>query len=633
MISVPVFHRRLGLLLVGLLAWGGVGFGMPANDGPKDAIEEALAGGEVEVAASLLSRIEARWWRRKALEDARDLQGAAEAGEELLTFLRDEGVERLEPMAAAALAEGYRHLERGELAMAVQHFRFARRLDPQQAGAWWAEARANREKGQWSRALGLAWRAWTTRWHSFWTLFVEVVNVTGALWAALLLSGVLCLLALLLRHGPELVREVDSHLPAHWHPRWRSTVGWTLLLSPLAMLLIGIWSLFFWAVALVPACRPAERRWIYGLLLLLALTPPLVGGLWLLTGVAASPTAQVAVASVEGSLRPDLLIRLAKLAEEDPQEVTWKLLLARLLAPRYPNRAVPLLRQAAELDPRDARIRVALGNVLYRVGKYEAAGVHYRQALEIDGKNVLALFNQWKVRLATFDFDKANESLLAANRIDRKQVARLEARTREDDVADPTFTVSEVARQVLADELRPGLRRAMRPSSPLTLAALAALLGAFVLRFRSGRLEMRRCETCGKAASLRSGEMTASGLCLACSQLLSRREGLAPSAREEQTRRIDRYLARTRRARGAVQLFAPGLAVVHEGRIWTGWAMFCAWCFLLISGLWPGLLLPQQPESVLWRPGLVYLLAAAVLWLASQLPGMRPRSPAERGGR
>ncbi|MDQ7007724.1 MAG: hypothetical protein Q9Q40_10860 [Acidobacteriota bacterium] len=631
---MPLLPRRLLSLLVALLALlGGAGGRTLAEGAAGDGVEGGLIGGDVEVAASLLSRIEARWWRLKALEDARDLQGAAEAGEELLSFLRDEGVERLEPMAAAVLAEGYRHLERGELAMAVQHFRFARRLDPRQAGAWWAEALANREKGQWSRALSLGWRALTTRWHSFWTLFGDAVNLTGALWAALLLSGVLSLIVLLLRHGPELVREVDSHLPPHWHPRWRSTVGWTLLLSPLAMLVIGIWSLFFWAVALVPACRPAERRWIYAFLLLLALTPPVVGGLWLLTGVAASPTAQVAVASVESSLRPDLLIRLARLAEEDPREATWKLLLARLLAPRYPNRAVPLLRQAAKLDPDDARIRIALGNVLYRVGKYEAAGVHYRQAREIDRESVLALFNQWKARLATFDFDKANECLLEANRLDRKEVARLEARTREDDVADPTFTVTEVARQVLADELRPGLRKAMRPGSPMTLAALAALLGAFVLRFRSGRLEIRRCETCGKAASLRSGEMTANGLCLACSQLLSRREGLAPSAREEQTRRIDRYLVRVRRGRHALHLFAPGLALVHEGRVWIGWAMFSAWCFLLIAGLRPGLLLPLQPESVLWRPGGLYLVAALGLWIVCQLPGARPRPPAGRGGR
>lgn len=620
--------RSLAAAALLLVLGGTAGLG----ETPETAGEE-LVGSDVEIAASLLNRIEARWWRRQGLEEKGDLAGAAEAGEDLAQFLADEGVERLEPMASAAVWGGNRRLERGDLAAAVQDYRFARKLDRLQAAAWWGEARANLKKGQWGEVFRLGWRAITTRWRSFWSIYGTLVDFGAVLWAGALLAGLLALIMLLVRHGPELVREVDSHLPTYWHGSWRTSLGWTFLLSPLALLFIGIWSVFLWAMALVPACSSRERRLIYLWLLIVALTAPVLGGLWLMAGVAGSPTAQVAVASVEGSLRPDLLIQLATLADAHPDEATWKVLLAQILAPRYPNRAVPLLREASELDSRDPRIPVALGNVLFRVGKFEAAGVQYRRALDLDPRNVLALFNQWKVRAATFDFEKATAALLRARKIDPDLVDELEERTSEEGVADPTFTVREVAKQVLADELRPGLRRVMRPDSPITLAALGALLGAWVLRVRSGRLEMRRCETCGRAASLRSGEMTDSGVCLACTQLFSRREGLAPSARQEQAGRIDLYLRRVGRGRTLLHLLCPGLALIHEGRPWLGALCSWAWLTLLLAGLFPEALLPMPASSTLWPPGLVFLLGAGLVWIVCQFPPLRPRPLARRGGR
>ena len=66
----------------------------PGNAGPE------LAGSDVEIAASLLSRVEARWWRRKGLEDSGSTAQAGEAGRGLVRFLPDGGVSRGQPLAA-----------------------------------------------------------------------------------------------------------------------------------------------------------------------------------------------------------------------------------------------------------------------------------------------------------------------------------------------------------------------------------------------------------------------------------------------------------------------------------------------------------------------------------------------------
>ncbi len=601
---------------------------------PEMAPSAAQGSGDFpDVSRALVNRIEARWWRLKGVEARGDRAAAVRAAGDLRSLLDDEGVARFEALGLAAAIAGQTAVEDGRPTVAVSVFQLSRELDPYSARGWWGEASVKWHGGRRMEGLSLFLRALRVRWRSFWVRLADVVNLAVILLGGLLLSGAVAVLVLLLKHGPELAREIDDRLPGRWHPMWRTTIGWVVLLAPLALLIFGAWSLLFWVVLLAPACNGRERGLLYAFLVLLALSVPAMGGLRLLTTVAASKPAQVGIAATEGALRADLVEGLTELSAAHPEVALWKIQLARWFAPSHPDLALPLLREARQLTPGDPRVRILLGNVLFRVGKYEAAGVHYRKALELDEENLLARFNLARVQLAVFAFDEADELLVDARKLALDRVRELEAQTGEDDVADPRFLVSEAVTEIVRHEIRPHLRRVISPVNPLTLMALGALIGAWVLRLRTGAIDSHRCETCGKAAGARRGDLTETGVCTACHHLFSRREGLAPAARKEQARRIENYLSSLSRERNLSHVFWPGLGLIHEGRVWLGWLMASLWAILFLGAFLPQRLLPPPAFALLWRPGLLCLIFAALVWILCQFPFLRPRPVDRRGGR
>ena len=109
-------------------------------------------------------------------------------------------------------------------------------------------------------------------------------------------------------------------------------------------------------------------------------------------------------------------------------------------------------------------------------------------------------------------------------------------------------------------------------------------------------------------------------------------EGLAPEARERQSRRIDLHLTLRSQGRALVQVLWPGLALLHEERFVLGLvqgAFFAFFALLALTPQWP---LPGGDVAALWPPGRVALVLLVLVWLLSQLPGLRPRS-VRRAGR
>ncbi|UCF66503.1 MAG: hypothetical protein JSV80_11980 [Acidobacteriota bacterium] len=585
------------------------------------------------VARVILEQVEGRWNQRKQLLEQGDRAGAARAALELREFLRDEGIERLPTMADAAVLEGWRAEKAGNLSAAVESYRLGHELDGYQAAAWWLEARARLAAGSaLSEVMRLSGRALLARWGAFWSRYVDLVNLGFCALISSLVTGILALIALLLRHGPAWAHAVEERLPAHWHPRWRATAGWAALLAPVGLVVIGPWALLILPVMLVPVLDKPPRRLLYAWLLVIALATPAAGALWALANAAASPRARVAVDAAEGSFRPDLILRLQELSEQHPDEPLWKLLQARMVASRYPERAVALFREAIDLAPSDARLRVMLGNVFFRVDKKEPAGARYREALEIEPDNLIAMFNLARVRLAAFDFEEAEQLLRQAREQAASRLDDLERSVPEDGIADPEVQVREVAWRVVAEEVAPGFRAALRPANALTIGALLALITAAVLRVRVSGFDGQRCTTCGRGYCRRCAGDSASETCTPCNHLLTRREGLAPEARETQARRVDRYFRRLSRGRAWTHLLWPGLALVHEGRVWFGALMALVWGTLLAGSLLPERLLPGPSPVTPWPPGVLYWILAALFWVTAQLPRFRPRAVARRPG-
>lgn len=614
---MPRVPRSLALALLAVLFAAGA-----ARADAKDA------------GRAVLEDVSSRWTRWKDALARGDRTAAESAAREVRELLRDEGIGRLPPMAEAAVLEGRRALEVGRPPDAIAAFRLAQALDPRLPGAFWGEARARVVAGDdYGSAARLAWRAAMLRAGSFWPAYSDAVRLLAVLFFALLLAAAAGVVVVLALHGPTLAHEVEERLPTAWHPAWRRAVGWALVLSPAAVQWLGVFGLVPWAVALAPAATRAQRALIASFLVLLACAVPIGGALWVLAGVASSTTARVAVASAERTLEPELGVQLAALAEAQPREARWKLLEARLYGARQPDVALRLLRDAAEAAPNDPRVHVAIGNVFFRSGKKETAAVHYRDALRLAPDDVVALFNLQRVRTATFD-TRGGENLLLRARTARPALFDEIARdTPPDDVADPRVPVREVARQVLAQEAVPGVRRALAPSNPVTLAAIAAAIGAVALSVRGARPSARRCVRCGRAYCARcAAEDRAPDTCSACHQLFSKKAGLAPAARQSQARRVDQRLTWLARGRFIAQLLWPGLGLIHEGRTGLGFLQATVWAFLLLGAAAPEAVLPASSVVPIVAPGLPSALCAVLFWILVQTPALRPSSSPRRAG-
>lgn len=583
-----------------------------------------------ELMISTVNKVEARWWKRKAVAARGNAPGAREAARDLLEMLRAAGLSRVEPMAEACLFEGLRLRAEGRHGEAREAFRLARSLDPGNPRAAWLAAPAATEeeaKGAWAGSL--RWGAVVGRLTEYWSAVADLTQAGYALIYALALTGLGLTGVLLLYYGKAIVFEIGERLPQDMHPAWRQSLGWIGLLSPVLFVFLGLWAFVTWAVALIPFAQPAERRALAAWLALLALAVPAALALEKWVSFSGSPTARVALGAARHSLRPDMLEELNLLARENPHEPLFQALLARLIITRHPDRSLQLLRGAVNLAPEEGRYRILLGNVYFRQGKLEPAAVEYRAALDQDGRDPVAYFNLARAKMGIFDFAAGEELMQKAREFARHRIEEFEKSVPAGEVADPAFGVGEVASRLgRLEKPRVGVDSLM---NPLTLGAAAALLLASFLGLRSRGLRAVRCPRCGEGFwPVNPGIPAEYPLCPACDQVLARKEGLDPSARAGQLGRIDRHLRRTSRERQILHFVWPGMSWVHEGRTWSGLLFAAAWVFLLQGALWPDRWIPLVTTTPLWPPGLPWQAGAALFWIVMQTRPLRPRPLLER---
>lgn len=598
-----------------------------------DPAQAFLDGEEAGLSDGLARRIEGRWMRRQALIQAGDRASAAFISQEVLELAAAERVRRLPFLAMAAMAEGAREEQSGNATNAVESYRLARALDSHLAAGYWGEARILfHTGGESKRVLTLAIDALKAQYRPSWALYADGIAALRMVLLAAVVAGAAFVIVLLLRHGRRVAATFGAFAPRRWHPAWAAAIGWSIVLLPLATIVLGVWAILAWVVLLAPAFSGAERRLVLAWLVLLVVAAPASRALALLEEAPTREDVRVASTAAERTLTPSLVRDLARLALERPHEAIWRVLLAEACAERYPDRAVLLLRDAARLDPRDPRIRVSLGNVFFRLGKHETAGVHYREALDLDRANVAALLNLSKVRLAEFDFAGAEALSEDARRADAALFERVVSALGEGEVADPEVPAREVRSHVMRSIVVPSLGGRLRFANTLSFAALAAMLGFFAVGLRAPSLAWQTCTTCGIAFDL-GGVLQDEPTCTACSHVISRREGLAPAAREEQIRRIDRYMGLLGKGRAIGQVLWPGTAVVHEGRAGLGLIEMSLFVLLVLMAALAAHPLPGGPLNALWTPGTVPVAMAALFWLIFQMPGLRPRAPGTSRGR
>lgn len=559
------------------------------------------------------------WFQRRALIAGRRTQDAEVHLERIRALCSEHGVQRIEALAGALIAEAARAADEGDHEGAQTALHYAGLFDPDRP-----QIRLARAEIAWRSGAGIGALVRETAAAVRLAGVRAVRDLSLPYKAALLLVLALGLTAcsfaalMLLRHHTALRHEVEEWCAGRSMREWSRVAGWAVLGLPVVLWIGAGWALVYWLALCFRYMSRSERVTTVALLLAAAGAPAAYRAVVGLYGTTADPAVRATLAAAGGEYDPDRVVRLRQLVETHPDDATYHFLLAGLYkSGRYFEEAFQEYRRALEIDPQLIGAQINLGNTFFATGQYGEAIQYYRQAIALQPDSFEGYFNTYLAQSEEFRFAMAEQSLQRAHEIDRERVTRLLAMGGgpRPTAQDATLEMTSVWRAAL--EGRHPLESADRPGGPLAavgravwnapslicLLALTACAVAAILTRHSP--PARRCARCGRAFCPRCKSLReARDCCSQCVHLYVLRDGLAPETKARKLYEVERHARRTGRVRRLASVVFPGAGHVLAGRIATGLPLMLLWSVVTVL-LWGGRHLVFRPE------GLAQLLAAS----------------------
>ncbi len=571
------------------------------GDGPPPAIRsEGRRGFDYD---AFTTRLETLWFQRKAfLADGRDADAANQA-QLIRAFCSEEGVRRLDGMAAAALAEAHRHIDEGNFTRARATLELAEFFRPDGSQvrraraevAWKSGAGVGAAASEWLAAIRAAaaerWRDLTLLHH---LLLLLLVAWVGA-------STVFATLLLIRYHAP-LRHEIEERIEETAWAQWAEPAGWAVVLLPLLLWVGTGWAALYLLVLTFRFMRRGERVAAICVLAITAALPPLYRAAVALRGMAEDPVVRHALASSGGAYDPERVVELQRLVESHPDDSTYRFLLAGLYKNgRYFEEAFEqyqrILEQSTGADP----AYVNLGNIFLQLGQPGEALVNYRRAIELRPRSALAYYDAYVAQSETFRFKEAQEYLDRGSAADPEGMTELLYRSGRETgrpmVVDAVVDLRALWRAALegrplqglsaVDERSawwtPHLRSLVNPLSALSLLAIGACC---LLVWSSRRIPpARACIRCGRAfcALCRNEREKGKEYCTQCLHLFVLGDGLAAETKTRKLYEVERHGRRWRLARRLTSLLVPGASHLLGGRAFAGLLLSLAWIASLLA--------------------------------------------------
>jgi tetratricopeptide (TPR) repeat protein len=583
-------------------------------------IEEPRRGFDYE---AFETRLESLWFQRKTfLADGR-VEDARLQLEMIRAFCVEEGVQRLEYLAGALVAEAQRYLREGNREQTLTALDFAQAFDPgrpqvhrMRAAAYWKFGNGPLAAG--TELLAAVKAAWARSVREL-SLFPQLAFVLGL---ALFGAALVFTIVMLVHHNVPFRHEVEEWVAQFADERWGAVAGWAALALPLLLWFGAGWALVYWLVITFRFMSRTERMAALTVLVLSSLTVPIYNVTVALYGTTANPAVRTTLASVKGEYDPDRIVKLRQLVEAHPDDPVYHFLLAGLYKNgRYFEEAFAEYKEALTLDPNLVAAYINVGNIFYTTGQYAEAVANYGRAVEREPDSFLAYFNMHLAQSESFRFAEAEESLREARRIDSGKVAELLSGSGSwgdrPAVQDAGLVLASVWESAIAGRQPLRLDSSPKNASPLAWSArlinpisvvslagvLACLLAALISRRHT---TARRCIRCGRpfCHHCKSGR-EAQEYCSQCVHLFVLGDGLAPGTKSRKLYEVERHERRWRRARKLVSLALPGTAHLLRGK--TGWGilLLLLWLATLIA-LEPSLLVPVgRLAGIALRPELI----------------------------
>jgi len=535
---------------------------------------------------------------------------AAQQGRQIRSFCAEEGVGRLEPLAAALLVEADRYHRQGDYGRALDALELAESFDPDRPQTHWATAKilweSRRSRLGAAKHAAAALRAELVRSTHDLTIVQPVPLV---LVVALALGFAVFALAMVLRYQVPLRHEIEEWLQHVAHERVARAGGLAVLFLPLLLWIGAGWLLVYWLVVSFRYMGRAERIVTLAVLSALALLAPAHRFAASVYGATTDLVVRTTLAAADGSYAPDRIVKLRGLVDAHPDNPVYRFLIAGLYKNgRYFEEAFEEYKHALLLDPRLVPGHINVGNIFYTTGQYGEAIANYHRALDVEPQSLLALFNLHLAQSESFRFQEAEDTLARARALDPSELARLFSEGREGaeraTVVDARIEIASLWHAAVDGGLgaSPGSAGAGRStlrtaglSTPTSLGALAAF-GACLLALWTALHHPpgRRCARCGRpfCAACKSGRDNPD-FCSQCVHLFVLCDGLAPETKSLKLFEIERFAARGRWTRRVASWLLPGAGHLLGGRPTRGLLLATVWLTACVV-FRPALLAPLE---------------------------------------
>jgi len=590
---------------------------------------------------------EALWNAYRKAEERGDTDGALKAWREIRRVRIERNIRSLETVALATVGQGLERLGKGEADRADEDFRGAMSLDPHLPDAYFGLALAEMRKvplgilpALSDTFSGLTARLPTMRGRiSLRVLLVPVILVS------LLVTATVFATVMVIRHGALLLHDLEEAMGADRRPFAMGLVVLALALP--AVLFQGYGWLPLWWLAVLFLYMEGLERIAAALVLLAGLAVgPVVQDMQSRILAQQNPLFRAGILALEGGpdarATADLEDAVGK--SKDDRDLSYMLGVLYKKAGRYDD-AAGLYRDLLQADPQDPIALNNLANVEFAGAEYGAAIARYKQGIQSTPPAPVAAtfyYNLSLAHLQRFEYQPAQEARSQADRLasglirsydglwkyDKGDYAVVDMGLAEDDLwAKFAGTPAGVRQKSVA-----GKGTGM-PQASLLPAVLNRFAGALVIfgvaavvlwRWRGSRAFTIRCVKCGTPFCVRChlGGTTAAGLCTQCHHLFVVRDGVSGPARNRKLLEVQKEEERRDRVFRVLSLVAPGAGHLYAQKTPLGLLLAFTWSLLLVLALMAGRIFPFTEASSAvekpWGLGLIALLLLAVYILANR---------------
>jgi tetratricopeptide (TPR) repeat protein len=597
-----------------------------------------LAAGNVWAQASIPPRD--LWPQATAAAREGDFEGAAARLGELQSAARQHGIKTFPQYAASAV--GLISEQPANKELAAWGRRAAAMLDGKAPAVAFKEADIAARQNDWAAAIRLALQGYTRAAGNYRSGVLGRADLLIVAALALAVTAIVFAIALFIRYGRSAAHDFRETVSTRFRGGSVTVLAFALLILPVFLWLGPMWLVFYWFAIFFGYAGIGERIAIVIILLLVALTPILIGMAadWI-AGVD-SPVVQAAISSHDQSYQPEALRRLQEVLAVEPQNAMLHVLMGNLQAfEGNEEQAAVHYRRAIELRPNYAGALVNLGNLHYLNNGFPAALTEYEKAQKADPDMAIAFYNASVANGDSYRFNEQEQMLTRARALDKSLVERTTKSPPPQKIIMYRPALGEawtVTRQISRNKAARAIfgnyvifDPAKAALNPITIGALLALLLGLALWLKRRKNGFANaCIKCGRTFCYRcKSARESTTYCTQCIHIYLKRDGVSLDTKRKKLEEVSDHQAGMVKRNRALATFIPGSAQLIEARVPTGLIgvflfALCVFVAVFIGRLAPAIGPVADVAQMIIRISAIIL--AVIIWMTMSLPVYRRRA-------